>query len=99
MMGESIDAGELIVKMKDEDMRLLDVREADEFAIVSIPEAFNLPLSGFPESMTRLDMHKKYYVIDASGDRSDRACTHLEEAGFHAVKVEGGMEAWEIENK
>lgn len=99
MMGESVNVDELIVKMKDENVRLLDVREADEFAILSIPEAFNLPLSGFPESMTRLDKHKEYYVIDASGDRSDRACEHLEGAGFHAVKVEGGMEAWEIENK
>ena len=98
-MGESVNVDELIVKMKDENVRLLDVREADEFAILSIPEAFNLPLSGFPESMTRLDKHKEYYVIDASGDRSDKACGYLVEAGFYAVKVEGGMEAWQAKNK
>ncbi|HIZ70445.1 MAG TPA: rhodanese-like domain-containing protein [Candidatus Atopostipes pullistercoris] len=98
-MGEAVSVDELAVKMEDENVRLLDVREADEFAIMHIRKAHNFPLSGFPESMTRLDKHKEYYVIDASGDRSDKACGYLVEAGFYAVKVEGGMEAWQAKNK
>lgn len=98
-MDEFVSVDELVVRLKDENVRVLDVREADEFAIVHLGEAFNLPLSGFPESMTRLDKHKIYYIIDASGDRSDKAYGYLMEAGFQAVKVEGGMEAWENKMK
>lgn len=96
-MSKSVNINELAVKMENENTRILDVREADEFVITHIHKAFNLPLSGFPESMTRLDKDKQYYVIDASGDRSDKACKYLTEAGFQALKVKGGMEAWEAE--
>src|SRR5699024_6672076 len=98
-MGEAVSVDELAVKMEDENVRLLDVREADEFAIMHIRKAHNFPLSGFPESMTRLDKHKEYYVIDASGDRSYKECGYLVDAGCYAVKVECEMEDGQRKNQ
>src|SRR5699024_5125361 len=77
-MIQIISAGELKARLDEEDVRVLDVREDDEFVLGHIRGAMNLPLSGFPEIMSRLDWHLKYYVIDASGDRSDRACKYLD---------------------
>ena len=96
-MVQTISAGELEARLDEEDVQVLDVRESDEFTIGHICGAMNLPLSGFPEIMSRLDWHLNYYVVDASGDRSDRACEYLDEAGHFVVKVEGGMDAWEDE--
>lgn len=98
-MVQIISVDELEVRLDEEDVRVLDVREDNEFALGHIRGAMNLPLSGFPEIMSRLDWHLKYYVIDASGDRSDRACKYLDEAGHHVTKVDGGMDAWEGEVK
>src|SRR5699024_2216980 len=98
-MGKAVSVDELAVKMEDENVRLLDVREADEFAIMHIRKAHNFPLSGFPESMTRLDKHKEYYVIYASGDPSDKACGYIVETGIYALKIEASMKAWQAKNK
>lgn len=93
-MIRSITVSGFKARMDKEDVQILDVREADEFAIRNIRGAINLPLSGFPEIMNRLDKNLKYYVIDASGDRSHKACHFLTDAGYYAIKIKGGMEAW-----
>ncbi len=77
---------------------IIDVREYDEFAIVSSPIAENYPLSTFnADSFTKKGQKKNsIYLLCRSGKRSMRAAQLLEAAGFESVyNIEGGMIAWE----
>lgn len=74
------------------DQVLLDVREVDEWAAGHAPGSVNLPLSRLhpdrlPEAATLL-------CVCRSGARSGRAVAALLNAGFDAVNVAGGMNAW-----
>ena len=42
-----------------------------------------------------LDKNQLHYVICKSGMRSARACQFLEEHGYKAINVQGGMTAFE----
>jgi rhodanese-related sulfurtransferase len=76
---------------------LLDVREADEFAEVRVPQAQLLPLSLVPESvelLQKMAANGPLYVICASGGRSNRAAAFLRDRGIDAINVAGGTNAW-----
>lgn len=71
---------------------LLDVREVDEWAAGHAPDAIHLPLSQLHPD--RLPPAKRLLVICRSGNRSGRAVAALVGAGYDALNVAGGMNAW-----
>ena len=76
---------------------LVDVREPNEFEIVSIPGATLIPkdrvLSG--EALAELPQDKKVVLYCKTGARSAEALAVLKGAGFSdAVHVGGGVSAW-----
>jgi rhodanese-related sulfurtransferase len=76
---------------------LLDVREADEFAAVRVPQAQLVPLSEVPNNLDLLQnmaASGPLYVICASGGRSNRAAAFLRNHGIDAINVSGGTNAW-----
>ena len=77
-----------------EDIKILDVREVEEFQSGHIEGALNAPLSTLENGYKQLDASKRYYVICQGGKRSERACQFLETKGFDVVNVEGGMNQW-----
>lgn len=79
---------------KKENIKILDVREVDEFQVGHIQGAENAPLSTLEEQYNQLESDKRYYVICQGGKRSERACQFLETKGFDVVNVEGGMNQW-----
>ena len=84
-----IDAGD--------DFTLIDVREQNEFEIVSIPGAVLIPkgdiLSG--EALSLIPQDKPVVLHCKSGARSAEALAVLHKAGFaDAVHVGGGVLAW-----
>lgn len=86
---QKIDAGE--------DFYLVDVREPNEYEIVSIPGAVLIPkgeiLSG--EALSTLPQDKPLILHCKSGARSAEALAVLHKAGFSdAVHVGGGVLAW-----
>jgi sulfur-carrier protein adenylyltransferase/sulfurtransferase len=77
------------------DIRVIDVRESDEYQIARIPGVSLFPLSTLPQRFTELDPNTQYYIHCKSGMRSLKALQFLREQGFKYLKnVKGGILAW-----
>lgn len=74
--------------------QFIDVREADEYAAVHAANAVNLPMSNFTSHVDQVNKGQEVYVICKSGGRSAQVCQYLENAGYDAINVEGGTDAW-----
>ena len=77
-----------------DDVVLLDVREADEWAAGRAPGAIHLALSELADATLDVEPGAAMQVICKAGGRSARATAFLREQGFDAVNVTGGMLAW-----
>ena len=73
--------------------RLIDVREADEYAEARIVGAELMPLSTLAETVGSIGAGP-VYVICKSGGRSAVACEFMASVGVQAANVSGGMMAW-----
>ena len=76
-------------------IRVIDVREPDEYQIAHVNGVPLLPLSALSQRFTELDPNQQYYIHCKSGVRSLRALEFLREQGFKYLKsVKGGIDAW-----
>ena len=75
---------------------LVDVREPDEVATVRVPGALVLPMSSLTEHLDELP-EGPFYVMCLAGGRSAKVVTALEQQGYDAVNVLGGIIQWEQE--
>ena len=76
-------------------LRVIDVREPDEYQIARIDGVPLYPLSTLPQRFTELDPNQQYYIHCKSGIRSLKALKFLREQGFKYLKsVKGGINAW-----
>jgi adenylyltransferase/sulfurtransferase len=74
---------------------VLDVREASEAAICSLPGAQLIPLGELPRRLDELDPAAEIVVHCKSGARSARAVALLREKGFgRATNLTGGILRW-----
>lgn len=93
---KEITAKELEQKLQSgQHVNIIDVREDEEVAMGKIPGAKHIPLGQIPDYLEKLDKNEHYYLVCRSGGRSGRACEFLEQHGFRATNVAGGMLAWE----
>lgn len=76
--------------------RVVDVREAYEYAAGHIPEAESMPMSTLPTTYTALPQGEAVYVICQSGNRSLTVSTWLTQRGYDVVNVEGGTFGWQL---
>ena len=82
---------------RGDDIFLVDVREPNEYEIVSIPGATLIPKGEFlnGSALERLPQDKKIVLHCKSGGRSAEALAVVKSAGFaDAVHVGGGVLAW-----
>jgi sulfur-carrier protein adenylyltransferase/sulfurtransferase len=82
---------------RGDDIFLVDVREPNEYEIVSIPGATLIPKGEFlnGSALERLPQDKKIVLHCKSGARSAEALAVVKNAGFgDAVHVGGGILAW-----
>ncbi len=75
-------------------IRLIDVREPDEFAEARVPGAILVPLRSVPEQVEAFRGDGPAYVICRSGGRSMQACEFVAGQGVEAINVAGGTLAW-----
>jgi sulfur-carrier protein adenylyltransferase/sulfurtransferase len=76
-------------------IRVIDVREPDEYEIARIEGVPLFPLSTLSQRFTELDPNTQYYIHCKSGMRSLKALRFLREQGFkHLKNVKGGILAW-----
>jgi len=79
-------------------VKVVDVRELDEYEIARVAGVPLLPLSELPKRFTELDPNQQYYIHCKAGVRSLKAVNFLKEQGFKYVKsVKGGITAWSDE--
>jgi len=79
---------------RGERFQLIDVREPHEYRICRIPDATLIPLAELPRRIGELDPAAEIIVHCRSGVRSARAVGFLNQHGFHARNMEGGILAW-----
>ncbi|HMB24505.1 MAG TPA: molybdopterin-synthase adenylyltransferase MoeB [Anaerolineales bacterium] len=90
-----ITAPELAERVKDNHLKLVDVREPHELEISKLPNATNIPLGQLAARLSELDSAEDMVVFCKGGTRSARALELLVSAGFKKVKnLKGGINAW-----
>jgi len=77
-----------------EGVRVIDVREPDEYEAGHVPGAELIPLGTVAEHLDRFVADGTTYVICKSGGRSMRACELASSQGYDVVNVTGGTGAW-----
>lgn len=76
-------------------IKVLDVRESDEYQLAHVEGVPLLPLSELPRRHQELDPNQAYYIHCKAGGRSMKAVEFLKTQGFKNVKsVAGGISAW-----
>jgi len=79
-------------------IRVIDVREQDEYDIARVKGVPLIPLSVLDQRFTELDPNQQIYIHCKSGVRSLKALSFLREQGFKYLKsVKGGINAWSEE--
>jgi len=100
-MPQSIAPTDLATKLRGpEPPRLLDVRQPDEHAIASLPEARLIPLDQLVARVDELASWRTTEVVVYChhGMRSQRAGELLERLGFKQVlNLAGGIDRWSVE--
>ena len=96
--GSTITAAELKAMLdRDDDIFLVDVREQNEYEIVSIPGAVLIPKDQFLTgvALERLPQDRRIVLHCKSGVRSAECLAVVKNAGFSdAVHVGGGVLSW-----
>jgi sulfur-carrier protein adenylyltransferase/sulfurtransferase len=86
---------ELAERVKNNHLKLVDVREPHELEISRIPNAINIPLGQLAARLSELDSAEEMVLFCKSGSRSARGLELLASAGFKKVKnLKGGINAW-----
>jgi len=76
------------------DAILLDVREDHEWAAGHAPQATHMPMSRIPQLAVRLPADKTIICVCHVGARSAAVAAALNQAGWTARNLAGGMAAW-----
>lgn len=78
-------------------LTLLDVREAWELGVASVPAdqpVVHIPMGEVAERIGELDQCKEVAVLCRSGRCSLEVAKYLQQNGFRTVNVTGGILAW-----
>lgn len=74
---------------------LLDVREPPEWDAGHIAEAVLIPMGQLGRRQAELPTDRRIICVCRSGRRSQLVTDALVGAGYDAVNLEGGMQAWQ----
>ena len=78
------------------DTVILDVRQPEEYAERNIEGSILIPLGELPARLGELERFKDQEIIVhcKMGGRSAQACQYLNQQGFNATNLAGGILAW-----
>ncbi len=97
----SVSADELPRVMRDENVMILDVSDAKEYAGSHIPKARSIPLSRLETDIQTISKFKARPVVVCCrvGNRSAKGANILKKNGFTDIRtLQGGIAAWTKEN-
>ena len=78
-----------------DEVQVVDVREPEEWLAGHVDGAVHIPMGELSHRQGELATDRQIVTVCRSGNRSGVAATALQEAGYRAENLEGGMEAWE----
>ena len=92
----SVNAEQFAREIEREEVQLVDVRTAEEFAEGHIPGAVNMDVNGveFDAQIATLDTDRPVALYCRSGRRSKVAAEQVAKAGFEVVELDGGILSW-----
>ena len=73
---------------------VLDVREPWERDIARLPGTLDIPMNEVPARLEELPKDRDIVVMCRSGGRSARVAQYLEQKGYRAANLTGGILAW-----
>jgi rhodanese-related sulfurtransferase len=79
---------------RGEPLTLLDVREEWELGVASVPGIVHIPMGEVAGRLGELDRTREVVVLCRSGRRSLEVAKFLQQNGFKAVNLAGGILAW-----
>ena len=94
---QEITATELKQRLDNgDDLQIIDVREANEYAIARIPNSIHIPLGQVINRMSEIDPTRETVVHCKMGGRSAKAIEALTRSGFDGKlsNLKGGITAW-----
>jgi len=82
-----------------DDLQIIDVREDNEVALGTIPNAKHIPLAQVLGRMNELEPDRETVVYCKMGGRSARAIDALQRSGFPGklINLRGGITGWSTE--
>ena len=92
-MSQDIDVDELAARMAA-GVVVVDVREPGEYAAAHVPGTRLIPMGELGARIDELERDRTIHVICATGNRSGAVRRALAQAGYDAVNVAGGTDAW-----
>ncbi len=95
----TIESKKAMTLLNNDAYYFLDVRTTEEHKIKSIPDTDCIPVQEIEKRIVELDKYrdKKIIVYCRSGNRSGTATKILNENGFNAYNMLGGMNGWKGE--
>jgi rhodanese-related sulfurtransferase len=82
---------------RGEPLTLLDVREEWELGVASVPGIVHIPMGEVAGRLDELDRGREVVVLCRSGRRSLEVARFLQQNGFKALNLAGGILAWSRE--
>ena len=97
---EPVSRSDLLSRMKNGDVQVLDVRPEDEFALAHLPGAINIPLGKLKRKLAMLDPGKEIvaYCRGPWCILSFEAVAVLRAKGFRVRRLEDGLPEWRAAN-
>ncbi|MDE3083538.1 MAG: MBL fold metallo-hydrolase, partial [Acidobacteriota bacterium] len=89
-----ITGDELVGRLDDGQLFLLDVREPDEVADWAIPGVVNIPVDSLESRLDEVPARRDVVVICARGARAERGRQILAAHGRASRVLDGGMSGW-----
>lgn len=88
---KSIKMEELLMRLENEKLNLIDIRSPFEYQRGTIGEARNIPVEELEINFSKyLQKDKTYYLFCSCGSRSKFMCQNLAYYGYNVVNVLGG---------
>lgn len=75
-------------------LTLLDVREGWELGVASVPGVVHIPMGAVADRLDELNRERDVVVLCRSGRRSLEVARFLQQNGFQAINLAGGILAW-----
>ena len=82
----------------NENILLIDVREAAELKISKISQAIHIPMNTIPNNLNQLSSKKTIIIMCKTGGRSAQVCEYLSNQGYSKIyNLKGGIISWALE--